>query len=242
MDILLHKEYQEIEKTHWWFFGRRKLIENFLKEYVPVGGKILDFGCNNGFFVDILQKSGYEVIGVDVSEEAIEFGVSRGVKKLYHISSAQPLPFPPSSFDAILALDVLEHIEDDHLALVELKRVLKSGGKLIATVPAFPFMWGVQDEVAHHFRRYTKKTAMTLFGKAGLDIVRFTFFNFFLFLPAALIRIFAKFFPPKRKSDFELNNSLTNFLLTKIFVFEVGLIKFINFPFGISLLMVSVKK
>jgi SAM-dependent methyltransferase len=245
MDLSLHKKYQEIESFHWWFKGRRALICAALQKIF--GGKtnsvrLLDFGCNSGYFVEELRKDGYETYGVDVSSEAIEYGVSRGAKKLFAVGVGEKLPFMNNYFDVALALDVLEHIEDDRAALTEIIRVLKPGGAIIATVPALPFLWGIQDEVSHHFRRYARKELTALFEKTGLKIERLVFFNFFLFLPVAVVRLMGKVILPKRKSDFELNNKWTNFILTKIFLFEVWLLRYIKFPWGISLLIMAKKR
>mgnify|MGYP001598418394 CR=1 FL=1 len=244
MDTILHKKYQEAEATHWWFKGRRALIRAVLDRSLggrKNGVKLLDFGCNSGFFVSELRKDGYETFGTDVSEEAIEYGVSKGINKLFALKPGERLPFMPETFDVAIALDVLEHIEDAGVALSQIKGVLKKGGTMIATVPAFPFLWGVQDEVSHHYRRYTKKELVILFQKAGLKIERLTFFNFFLFLPVVIVRMIGKIIPPKRKSDFELNNNFTNYILTRVFLFEVWLLRKINFPWGISLLIVAKK-
>jgi SAM-dependent methyltransferase len=243
MDISLHKKYHEVEESHWWFKGRRKLIEDTLESIFGKDKKltILDFGCNSGFFVEQLRKKGHETFGTDVSEESVEYGSAKGIKKLFVVKDKEKLPFPDSSFDVVMALDVLEHIENDLEALNELKRVVKPEGSIIVAVPAFPFLWGIQDEVAHHFRRYTKSSLRKLFLDAGLSIKRITFFNFTLFIPIAIVRMIAKIFPPKRGSDFELNNNFTNKILTKLFVFETQVLKKINFPWGISLLMIARK-
>ncbi|MDD5590229.1 MAG: class I SAM-dependent methyltransferase, partial [Candidatus Portnoybacteria bacterium] len=190
MDEKLHQTYRRIEKTHWWFVGRRQLALEFLKKQKP-GADILDFGCNAGFLVDFLRQRGWQTQGCDKSADAIAFGQAQGITGL-RVSDTDVLPFPDGQFDAVFCLDVLEHLADDGIAMAEIKRVLKTGGQALITVPAFKFLWGLQDEVSHHFRRYRLKDLKKLAGQKGLKIKRASYFNFFLFLPIALARFWQK--------------------------------------------------
>jgi 2-polyprenyl-3-methyl-5-hydroxy-6-metoxy-1,4-benzoquinol methylase len=241
MEKSLYKTYELAEEKHWWFRGRRSIIDMFFKKYGIVAGKshILDFGCNTGFFVGRLQEKGYEVKGIDMSSDAVEFGTKMGVRNL--VVGKTPVPFLSNSFDVFLALDVIEHIQDHDAAMRDLYRVLKPGGTAFVMVPAFMFMWGLQDKVAHHFRRYSKKELKQLVLRNGFKIERITYFNFFMFIPIAIVRILQRVVPPKRSSDFDINNMFINTILTKLFVFEARLMKYINFPFGVSLIIVLKK-
>ena len=126
--------------------------------------------------------------------------------------------------------------------LREIYRVLAPGGVVIIMVPALMILWGLQDEVAHHFRRYSGRPELKrLIESAGLQIKRLTYFNSFLFLPILLVRRWQKIFPARRLSDFDLNNRFSNFLLRQIFLLEVKLLKITNFFFGVSLLAVATK-
>ncbi len=241
MEKSLYKTYELAEENHWWFCGRRAIINMFFKKYRIIAGQshILDFGCNTGFLAGKLQEKGYEVKGVDMSLDAVMYGTKRGVRDL--VVGKTPVPFPSNSFDSFLALDVVEHIEDHDGAMSDLYRVLKHGGTAFVMVPAFMFMWGLQDEVAHHFRRYSKKELKQLVLRNGFKVERITYFNFFMFLPIAIVRILQKVVPPKRSSDFDINNTFINIILTKLFVLEAKLLKYINFPFGVSLIVVIKK-
>jgi SAM-dependent methyltransferase len=243
MEKHLYQKYIEIESGHWWFVGRRKIISDIFDKYgiKSENAKILDFGCNHGFFAGILQKQGFNVSGIDVSPEAIFDGREAGVKNL-HTVLANLSDFPEEKFNVILCLDVLEHIENDKIAFEKMKKALLPGGLIIITVPAFQFLWGVQDEASNHFRRYNKKTFKELLRKDDLQNLRFSYFNFILFPAIAFVRILAKIKKPKRVSDFEMGNRLINSLLKGIFLFEVWLFKFMNFPIGVSLLAVLKKQ
>lgn len=240
MEQNFYNTYFELEKDNWWFKVRRNIIFWFLEKYnIGKNNKILDYGCGSGFLVGQLQNQGYDAHGVDISKEAIDFGISRGVKNLSPENGVN-INFASNYFDVILAMDVIEHIKDDRLVLRELERLLKFGGYLIITVPAYQWMWGVQDEVAHHFRRYTIGSISKLVKNfPELPIVRKTYFNTFLFPPAALVRLVSRWFNIKnRESDFDINNNFFNSVFYLIFNTEAKLLKWLNFPFGVSILMV----
>lgn len=241
MEHKLYETYRKIETEHWWFVGRQAILFDFLKKYVSPKARILDIGCNTGVLVDMMQKAGYEACGSDMSKEAIEYGSARGVKKLY-VANGDIQPFPSELFDCVMALDVIEHIDDDSAVIKEMKRLLRPGGTLIIKVPAFMFLWSLQDEVAHHKRRYTKKTLTDVLTSHRLSIVRKTYFNTFLFVPIVISRLIQKIIPPKRSSDFDLNNRFINAVLKRIFICEAILLRYVNFPFGVSLLAIAVKK
>ena len=148
-----------------------------LEKYkIPKTAKIFDFGCGSGYLVGEFQKRGYDASGSDTSREAIEFGRQQGVKNIEVVNSGE-MP-REGGFDIILALDVIEHIKDDKGAIRGLERALKPGGMLVITVPAYQWMWGTQDEVAHHFRRYTMSVLInTVKESGGFKVVRKTYFN-----------------------------------------------------------------
>lgn len=243
MEKDFYNTYFNLEKDNWWFRVRRNLIFGLLGKYkIGKNSKILDYGCGSGFLAGILQERGYDTSGVDVSPEAIEFGKDKGIKNLSIVSGVKT-NYPDASFDLVLAMDVIEHVEDDYLVMMELARILKPDGLAIITIPAYQWMWGVQDEVAHHFRRYTMKSFLKLVKSTpGLKVVRKTYFNTFLFPPAALVRIASKIFKLKsRESDFDINNAFLNKLFYTIFNLEAQLLSCINYPFGVSILIVLEK-
>lgn len=239
MDEKLYQTYREIEGIHWWFVGRRQLIFNLL-ESLGKDIRILDLGCNTGFLVNLLQQKGYEVYGCDSSEAAIAFGRQQGTRNL-QVVEGNRLPFGDKEFDMILCLDVLEHLVDDRQGLQEIERVLKPGGLAIITVPAFNFLWGLQDKVSRHFRRYRASQIKKLAIQSGFNVKKLSYFNFFLFAPIALMRLAQKFYRPGRGSDFELNNRFVNKILEKIFLLEIKFLRRLNFPFGVSLLAILKK-
>lgn len=239
----LYETYRKVEETHWWFTIRRRIMRDLFRQYgISKDSRILDVGCNWGFFAGELQKEGFRNIhGTDISEEAIHYGADRGINNLT-VSKAERLPYSNDFFDASMALDVIEHIEDDTAALREMYRVTKQGGYCFLMVPAYEFLWSMQDDVAKHFRRYTKGSLVAVAEASGFEVVRSTYFNTLLFVPIVVIRFMEKFTKTNRSSDFELNNAFTNTILTFIFGLERYWLRVFNFPFGVSLLMILKKK
>ncbi|MCK4554708.1 methyltransferase type 11, partial [Candidatus Parcubacteria bacterium] len=127
------------------------------------------------------------------------------------------------------------------LAIQEIKRVVRKEGIIIIFVPAFKFLWGITDEISSHYRRYRKKDFVNLAKGNNLEILRFSYFNFFLFAPIALTRLFIRFFSIKINSENDLKFNFINNILYIIFLFESFLLKYINFPFGVSMLLVCKK-
>src|SRR4051812_15847534 len=180
-----------VEDTHWWFAGRRRIISFFLNDIVSKLGvknpRILDVGCGTGANLELLNRYG-DAEGVDISDDALEFCRERGLKRV-HRGPAEQLPFADCQFDIVTALDVVEHLDDDVAGLREMYRVLRPGGRALLFVPAFMFLWGVQDDISHHRRRYSGQQIKSSVRAAGFEIERFTFANITFFLPILLGRM-----------------------------------------------------
>lgn len=246
METNFYRDYFKLEKDNWWFKVRRNIVFSLFEKYLKVSPektRILDFGCGSGFLMGELQKRGYDASGVDTSAEAIDYGTRRGIRNL-KIQQGDKIDFPDGRFDLVLALDVLEHIKNDIRAIQEIERVLKPGGWVIITVPAYMFLWGIQDEVSHHFRRYTRSALVTkIKSNSNLKIIKQSYFNTLLFPPIALIRLINRLLPkPKRESDFEIGSGFINSVFYCIFNLESSLLKYFNFPFGVSILLVLEKE
>src|SRR5205085_10654997 len=131
----------------------------------------------------MLQDLGFrQVTGLDSSDEAIRFCAEKQLRTV-HRGDVCALPFEREEFNLVLATDLLEHVSEENLALREIARVLKPGGCALITVPAFQSLWGLQDEVARHLRRYCLPPIKQLVEAAGLQPVRCFYFNYLLFMP-----------------------------------------------------------
>lgn len=229
------------EQYHWWYRVRRELIHVFIKKYKGVSNiSILDVGCGTGGLLLELKKYG-QVFGLDFSEDAVNFCKSRGVDDV-KVGVIESIPHPDNSFDVVLAMDVLEHVSDDVKGILEIKRVLKPGGVAIIFVPTFMFLWGVTDDISYHFRRYTGMEVSERVRGVGFSILFSTYFNFILFIPIAIIRIFVRFFKVSVKDENSTGNGVVNFILYSLFHLEYLWIRMgFKFPFGVSYAVV-VKK
>jgi SAM-dependent methyltransferase len=243
MEQDFYSRYFELEDRHWWFVGRREIflrtLDRHFRPRAPDDARLLDVGCGTGTMLGYLSRYG-RAQGVDASHEAVGFCRERGVDGVIHADGV-PLPFDDSSFDLVTALDVVEHVDRDDELLAELRRITKPGGMLLVSVPAFRFLWGPQDEISHHKRRYTAPELRERIVAAGWSIDRLTYFNTLLFPPIAAIRLLRRDRPDKPlRSDFELTKpGRANALLARAFSFEAPLVDRFDLPFGVSLLAVA---
>jgi SAM-dependent methyltransferase len=243
MDEAFYPAYYELEGRHWWFVGRRKLFLRLLeREYPPAARPIdvLDFGCGTGAFLEHLERFG-AVSAVDSDPSAVAFCHTRGRSEVKLVPPGTALPYRDDSFDLVTTLDVIEHVDDDVAALAELRRVLRPGGRLLVAVPAFMFLWGKQDEVSHHRRRYTAPTLRCALAAAGFAVDRTSYFNTILFPPVAAVRLGRRLLRRQsaRQSDFELGPAALNRALGAVFGAEAGLVARRDLPFGVSLLALA---
>jgi len=233
-----------VEDKHWWFVGRRAILETFLKQIVQVpcsdaeNLRILDVGCGTGANLEMLAQFG-SAEGVDVSEEALEFCRKKGLTAQKGLAEA--LPYPDETFDITTALDVVEHLDDDTSGLKEMFRVTKAGGYSLIFVPAFMWLWGVQDDISHHRIRYTRKQIVERLEKAGFSIERATYANFSFFAPVLGGRLFMRSTGIKPESENNINISALNGAFGKVFSAERFWLKKRNFPFGVSIVVVARK-
>ena len=240
MDEKLLDKFNEIERIHWWWEGRRELISFLLKGKRPV--KILDVGCGTGETLTFIKKMfpKAKLYGVDSSISAIKYSKQRGHKNILK-SLAEKLPFKDETFDVVLFLDVLEHIKNDQKVINEAKRVLKKNGSIIITSPALSFIWSAHDTEQGHKRRYTRRAIRALANEAGLKTSFISYFNFFLSPPIITIRLLSNIKAMRYLSNYDsgLNfeiakKGIVNSVLKFVFVNEIKALKFFRYPIGIS--------
>jgi SAM-dependent methyltransferase len=236
-------KYHLQEERNWWFEARRDLVIKLL-QHTDHNSKILEIGCSGGPFIRTLNAHGYrDVYGIDISKDAVDLCRTRGMRNIA-VMDATRLGFKDGEFDAVIASDVLEHIQDEDLALSECNRILKPAGKLIVFVPAFEFLWSKHDEANHHYRRYSKFRLVRGLADANFEVSRSSYWNLFLFFPACLVRLLQRIqWRQNRKGDqlFELN-SLLNELLIRLLKAENAILSLINFPVGVSVFAIAGKR
>ncbi len=151
------------------------------------------------------------------------------------------MPFADDSFDLVVSLDVIEHLEDDLAALREFRRTVAPGGALLVTVPAYQWLWSGHDEINHHHRRYTRRSLQRVAEQAGWKQVRTTYFNSLLLPVAILLRVLERFSTKTTESSLDLwiPPEPLNWLLQRPLALEAALIaRGGRIPAGLSLLAV----
>lgn len=224
------------EATHWWFVGRRAVIDSLLDHIqLPDTGSILEAGCGTGGNLATLARRG-QITAFEPHLDAIAFArVRHPDVDIRQGSLPSELPYEAGSFDLVAALDVLEHVQDDAESAAALVNLVRPGGWLIVTVPAHQALWGSHDRRLHHHRRYGRRQLEGLFAGRDVELVRLTPFNVFL-SPIAMVYRFAERIlgldlgnqeriPPRRINEF----------LSRVFAAESLMVRHrILIPFGLS--------
>lgn len=190
MNLDEYRRLFEHEEHYWWFVGRRRLALRLLSDAVP-SGRVLDLGCGAGALLTELPGD-YSGVGVDRFPQALTYSRSRGLNHLV-MADGEALPFKSGAFDAVVALDVLEHIEGDERAIAECFRLLRPGGALVLSVPAFRWLWGPHDVALMHFRRYTRREVVARLRGAGFRVERASYSVFALFPAVMALRFRDRF-------------------------------------------------
>ena len=226
------------EDRHWWYRGRRSVLERVIDGLrLPARARILDAGCGSGRNMVDLARHG-TVTGVELSDTSVALARARSAGEVIE-GSVLEMPFESASFDLAVSLDVIEHLEDDLTALRELRRVVAPGGALLITVPAYQWLWSGHDEINHHHRRYTRRTLQRVAEQAGWETVRTTYFNSLLLPVAILLRGLDRFSTKTTESSLDLwvPPAPVNWLLERPLALEAAIIgRSGRIPAGLSLL------
>lgn len=240
MERIIYDRIKELEQSHWWFVARREIIGDVLRRLnLPAKAEILEVGCGAGGNIPLLQDFGRvsalepdppsrayvsERTGIDVKDGLLPDG----------------LPFQPETFDLVCAFDVIEHVDDDAGSVAALARLVKPGGAMLTTVPAYLWLWSHHDELHHHKRRYTLSAYRRIFEAQGLRIEKASHFNTLLFPPALATRTLKTLTGSKAPDD-AMPPGWLNSVLTGVFRMERPLLAGIDLPFGMSIILAARK-
>lgn len=173
-----YEKLAEVEDRHWYYSGKREIVRYWLRRVGPLKptDTLVDCGAGTGKFIE--EMSGIcRAFALDDHAESLAIARKKlGMERVLE-GVCTALPFPDDSIDAITALDVLEHVEHDDIAIQEFARVLKPGGVLVVTVPAMPALWSDWDVVLHHHRRYTKRTLHALLARTSFQMLYWNYVN-----------------------------------------------------------------
>lgn len=234
-----------VEDRHFWFVGTRIVIMDVLRRALGDrlnGARVLDVGCGTGFTLTKLPD-GVNAVGLDASEHALAHTRRRSSATLVR-GSATSLPFAAETFDAVLCLDVLEHLDDDRAAAAEIQRILRPGGVALVTVPAFQMLWSDHDEALAHRRRYRLREIEKVLESTGLTLEIATYYNALLFPAIAAVRTLSKLRrarPTGAETHVSVPPSPVNAVLTRVLASERHVIGHARFPAGVSCLLVARK-
>ncbi len=239
----LYETFKKVQTYHWWYQGRAKIILAMIDKYSNKinnkTAKVLEIGCGEGSMLEKLERYG-KVYGVEYDKEAVDYCKQNLMKNVEQGMLPYNIPYN-EKYDIIGCFDVLEHVEEDIESLKTIKSYLANkNSKVYITVPAYKFMWGENDELSLHKRRYTRKELCKKAESIGLKVVKCSYFNTFLFPICFIVRKVRKVVGIKTP-DLEVNkkDNWINKLLCWIFSCESKIIEKVNFPFGVSILLVA---
>lgn len=240
MEREIYHEMRLLQREHWWFLGRRRVLTALLGQLgLKPGARILEAGAGSGGNVPMLQAFG-EVSAFDMDAEAAGYcrqdtGVDCLVGRL-----PDGNPFQGQAvFDLVVALDVLEHIDDDVGSLRSLATCLAPGGRMLLTVPANQWMYSGHDEVHHHRRRYDRARLARVVAAAGLRVRRISYYNSLLLPLVASVRLAQRLVGRQARTDTRMGSALANGLLATVFGSEGGWLRHASFPAGTSLFVLA---
>lgn len=172
----------DVEQHSFWFRHRNEYIGAALKRFPP-SGAIFDIGGGNGFVTQAMRTMGFYAILVEPGVDGVRNALRRGIRPVI-CATLEDADFYPKMIPAVGLFDVVEHIEDDVAFLTTIHRLLRPGGRLYLTTPAYNLLWSDEDEYAGHYRRYTRRRLARALTEAGFQVEYVT--HVFALLPAPI--------------------------------------------------------
>ncbi|MBS1189193.1 MAG: methyltransferase [Rhodocyclaceae bacterium] len=237
MELYLFDEMAQVARSHWWFAARREILAALIARLdLPRLARIVEIGCGTGDNLAMLSRFG-QVRALEAEPYALAIARQAGVEVLPG-RLGEVLPLPEGIFDLVCLFDVLEHVADDGRGLAAAARLLRPSGRLVATVPAYPWLFGPHDVAHHHFRRYSAGSLRRVAEAAGLKVERLGYFNTLLFPLIAAGRLADRLLGREVAHAPALPPEWLNRVLHAIFAAEAPLVARTFLPFGTSVIAV----
>jgi len=239
MDRTIYLRMSEQDSKHWWFVARRQIIRDQITSLqLPKGARILEAGAGPGGNLAMLSEFG-QLEAFELDEDARRIASARSGIEVQHGELPDDINYDPGSFDLIVALDVIEHIDADRESVQALAKLLKPGARLLITVPAYGWLWSEHDNRHHHKIRYTRPQVQKLAEDAGLAVEKCSHFNSFLFPLIVGMRVFKKISDLADRPDDRMPGPFLNAMLRSIFGAERYLLRRLVLPVGVSILCIA---
>lgn len=243
MDASYVDVYAELEEKHWWWRARRSILVSILAPllYSESRVRILEIGCASGANLSPFSEH-CDVVGIEPDDAFVNLARARNRIEVHQGSLPDGLPTDLGTFDIVLALDVLEHVQEDAAACAAIRKLLRPGGHFLVTVPANPWMWSEFDELNNHYRRYTKAQVKELLVDSGFALELISYFNFFFFGPIAAGRTLTPLFlkrGSKNRIVPRIPPRFLNEICEWIFALERHWLNSFTFPIGGSLISLA---
>ncbi len=236
----------EVERTHWYYAGKRAFVQAWIRRVRPpqVDDLLLDCGAGTGLFAEEMAAH-CRVMVLDDHEEALRILRTRFNAGQILSLAGDRVPLPDASLEYVTALDVLEHTPDDAAVVRAFHRLLKPGGLVVVTVPASKALWSDWDVALHHFRRYSRPQLRALFPPGEWELVHTNYTNTLVYPAVWLVRKWRRWFPAKAaegsaRAEDRLPANWINRGLQAQFV-ALAAVR-LPMPFGVSLVLVARKR
>jgi 2-polyprenyl-3-methyl-5-hydroxy-6-metoxy-1,4-benzoquinol methylase len=239
------------EYYHWWYMARRCILISLMRKYMQLSKKHLkdlrksavaiDLGCGTGALGRAMKDElGITVFGLDLSLNELKHARRRNSLSVV-CATVERMHLARNSFDIVIMADVIEHLDNDLLALQKAFAILKSGGIILITVPAYEWLRHPVSDISHK-RRYTRATLTRVVEQAGFVTLTCSYMNSILF-PLMMIQRLARKFVGKKEEKHTLvpPNALINRILYFLFVLESWALRILKFPYGGSVLCIAIK-
>jgi len=228
----------QLEDQHWWFRARREIVFAMLRRELPPSRdkRILEIGCGTGGNLRLLSQH-YSALGIEIDPYAANLAAQRAGCEIRCGDIAAAMRETDFVPDAVLLLDVLEHVRDDRALLAQSLALLPAGGLLLLTVPADQRLWSRHDVVLGHYRRYTQTSLAALWQELAVEPLLLSGFNALLY-PAVRLARTLRSSQKDSGSDLAPTHPLLNGVLYRIFAAERHLLARTSLSWGCSLIAI----